>query len=212
MKQVKRCYEILSQLSAGELYSWNKLKEYSKSPGRDVKRLVNDGLLNKVGPGLYLVPKTGRFGAVPASAQQVVSGFLKTDEFLLFSPNLYNGLNLGLTQLKKQTFVYNKKRHGDLKLGNRSYEFKLKINGFPKSLTKEFLLVDLVNNLEEVGEEPTMVLDRVAKKVRASQFKNNQLFSLAKQYGHVYTKKFFAALELGEQYPKRQKPLKINRH
>ena len=119
----------------------------------------------------------------------------------MFSPNLYNGLGLGLTQLKKQTFVYNKKRHGALKLGNRTYEFKLKAKGYPQKLTKEFLLVDLVNNLEDVGEDPAKLLNNVDDSVQENKFNNPSLFALAKQYGHVYTKKFFAALERGKQYP-----------
>ncbi len=204
MKQVKRCYELLSQLSAGQLYSWDDLKGYSNSLGRDVKRLLEEGLLNKVGPGLYLSPKKSRFGAVPATEQQLVRGFLKTDDFLLVSPNYYNGLGLGLTQLKNEVFVYNKKRHGAVKLSNRTYQFKLKAKDYPKELTKEYLLVDLVNNLDEVGESPSMLLRNIANSVQANEFNNTQLFMLAKQYGHVYTKKFFAALELGKQYPVRK--------
>lgn len=201
MRQVKRCYELMSHFSAGNVYSWENLKEYSKSPGRDVKRLLNEGLLLKVGPGLYLSPKNSRFGRVPASEQQVVTHFLKTDDFLLFSTNLYNSLGLGLTQLKNETMVYNKKRHGDFELSNRMYHFKTKVKGYPKELTNEFLLVDLVNNLEMVGESPSELLKKVADSVQAKKFNKTELFSLAKQYGHIFTKKFFAALELGEKYP-----------
>jgi hypothetical protein len=195
MKKAKRCYELSSHLLAGELYSWADLTEYSKSPGRDVKRLLDEELLKKVGPGLYLSPKKGRFGTVPASAQQLINSFLKTDDFLLVSPNYYNGLGLGLTQLKNEVFVYNKKRHGDVKLSNRTYHFKVKVKGYPKELTNEYLLVDLVNNLDEVGESPSLLLKNVADSVQANEFNNTQLFILAKQYGHVYTKKFFSVLD-----------------
>ena len=201
MNRVPKRYNLLSKLTVGEVYSWGDLEPLTSTPGRDLKQLQEEGYLKKVGPGLYLLPKNSRFGAVPASAEQVVSAFLKTDDFLMLSPNFYNSLGLGLTQLKKQTFVYNKKRHGDLKLGNRTYEFKLKAKGYPKNLTKEYLLVDLVNNLDNVGEEPSKLLRNVADSVQENQFDNTKLFALAKQYGHVYTKKFFAALEHGKQYP-----------
>lgn len=204
MRQVNRCYEVLSQLTVGEVYSWEKMKEYSKSPGRDLKRLLDEGKLEKVGPALYSSFKMSRFGKVPPDESDLVKAFLKTDDFLMFTPNLYNRLGLGLTQLKRQTFVYNKKRHGQFKFYNRNFDFKLKPKGFPKKLDKEYLLVDLVNNLDDVGEEPSMLLSRVEKKVRANEFDNNKLFLLAKQYGHVYTKKFFAALEFGKQYPERR--------
>ena len=201
MKRLAKRHQLLSKLAVGEVYSWSDLESLSGSLGRDLKQLQEEGYLKRVGPGLYLLPKQSQFGAVPASAEQVVQAFLKTDDFLMLSPNLYNSLGLGLTQLKKQTFVYNKKRHGDLKLGNRTYEFKLKAKGYPKTLTKEYLLVDLVNNLEEVGEDPKKLLNNVADSVQENQFNNTRLFALAKQYGHVYTKKFFAALENGKQSP-----------
>ncbi len=201
MNRVPERYNLLSKLTVGEVYSWSDLEPLSGSLGRDLKQLLEEGYLKKVGPGLYLPPKKNRFGKVPASAEQLVSGFLKTDDFLLVSPNLYNGLGLGLTQLKNEVFVYNKKRHGVLKLSNRNLHFKLKAKGYPKKLTKEYLLVDLVNNLDAVGEAPSMLLKKVADNVQENKFNNAQLFTLAKQYGHVYTKKFFAALELGKQYP-----------
>jgi hypothetical protein len=201
MNRVPKRYNLLAKLTVGEVYSWSDLEPLSSSLGRDLKQLQEEGYLKRVGPGLYLLPKQSRFGEVPASAEQVVQAFLKTDDFLMLSPNLYNSLGLGLTQLKKQTFVYNKKRHGDLKLGNRTYEFKIKVKGYPKILTKEYLLVDLVNNLEDVGEDPTKLLNNVADSVQENQFNNPSLFALAKKYGHVYTKKFFAALECGKQYP-----------
>lgn len=84
---------------------------------------------------------------------------------------------MGLTQLRDNVFVYNKKRHGDVKLSNRTYRFKVKLKGYPKELTKEYLLVDLVNNLDEVGESPSMLLKKVADSVQANEFNNTQLTS-----------------------------------
>jgi hypothetical protein len=80
MKKVQKCYELLSSLSSGKLYSWRVLKEYSNSPGRDLKRLLDEGLLKKVGPGLYLYPNKGRFGILPATYSQLVGELLKTDD------------------------------------------------------------------------------------------------------------------------------------
>ncbi len=201
MNRVLKRYNLLSKLTAGEVYSWSDLESLSGSLGRDLKQLQKEGHLKKVGPGLYLLPKNSRFGKVPATTEKLVSSFLKTDDFLLALPNLYNGLGLGLTQLKNQVFVYNKKRHGVFKLSNRNLHFKLKAKGYPKKLTKEYLLVDLVNNLDDVGEDPALLLKKVVDNVQENKFNNAQLFTLAKQYGHVYTKKFFAALELGKQSP-----------
>lgn len=201
MDRVLERYNLLSKLTVGEVYSWGDLESLSGSLGRGLKQLQKEGYLKRVGPGLYLLPKQSRFGNVPPSAQQVVSGFLKSDDYLLVSPNYYNSLGLGLTQLRNEIFVYNKKRHGDVKLANRTYHFKVKLKGYPKELTKEYLLVDLVNNLDAVGESPSALLEDVVNSVQTNELNNTRLFELAKQYGHVYTKKFFAALERGKQYP-----------
>ena len=194
MKPVTRCYELLSKISAGKVYSWSELKKHSRSPGRDITRLLQAGLLKKVGPGLYLRPKKSRFGAVPATEEQLVRQFLKTKDFLLFSTNQYNVLGLGLTQLKNETVVYNTKRHDTVYLSDRAYHFKRPNNGFPKKLTKEFLLVDLINNIKFVGESSEDLKNRIVDKVCAGQFNQPLLQELAVKYGKISTKKFMNQL------------------
>jgi hypothetical protein len=76
-----------------------------------------------------------------------VAGFLKDHRFLLASPNAYNALGVGTTQLYDKTVVYNHKRHGQFSLGGRTFDFRQKPS-LPKKLTREFLLVDLANNLD----------------------------------------------------------------
>jgi len=192
MRIAKQSNELLSQLSEGRVYSWSELKEYSNSPGRHVKRLLDKGLLNKVGPGLYSPPKKSRFGVVPPKEDELVKNFLKSEDFLLFSTNLYNSLDLGLTQLKNETVVYNKKRYEPVELAGRKYDFKRPNNGYPNKLTVEFLVVDLMNNLKSVGEDSTKLKDNVNKAVRSSKFNKELLLDLANRYGKVGTKKFFS--------------------
>jgi hypothetical protein len=87
--------------------------------------------------------------------------------------------------------VYNHKRHGKFKLGNQEFDFRVK-HQFPKKLTTEFLLVDLVNNLDTLAEDKKQVLGNVANKV-TSMDKRALKRSVA-QYGNVKTKKIFAPL------------------
>jgi hypothetical protein len=117
-----------------------------------------------------------------------VARFLKDDRFLLASPNAYNSLGVGTTQLYDQTLVYNRKRHGDFVLGNRKFAFRVKPD-FPRALTKEFLLVDLVNNLDQLAEAKNEVLERV--KQRASSMDGRRLRRAVRDYGGARTKKFF---------------------
>lgn len=80
----------------------------------------------------------------------------------MFSSNTYNALGVGTTQLYNEQIVYNRKRHGKFKFGNRIFNFQVKTY-FPKELSKEFLLIDLVNNVNRLAEEQDVVLGRVVQ-------------------------------------------------
>ncbi len=60
---------------------------------------------------------------------------------------------------------------------------------FPKSLTKEFLLVDLVNNVDQLAEAKDEVLKRVMQ--RAASADRRRLRRAVREYGNERTKKFF---------------------
>jgi hypothetical protein len=158
--------EVLkSHLKRGHVYRRADLAQWSTSVDRHLKELLNEGTLKKVSAGLYYYPKVTDFGEVPAAEATLVRTFLKDDRFLLTTPSLFNSLGVGTTQLYNLWVVYNHKRHGDFKLGNRMFSFRVKPH-FPKKLTEEFLLVDLVNNLEHLAEEKSVVLSRVTEKMR----------------------------------------------
>ncbi|MCC6289313.1 MAG: hypothetical protein IT249_15650, partial [Chitinophagaceae bacterium] len=81
--------------------------------------------------------------------------------------------------------------HGEFKLGNKTFYFRIKPH-FPKKVTPEFLLVDLVNNLHSLAEDNNEVMKKVTEKI-ASMDKKKLKYSVA-EYGSVKTKKLFAPL------------------
>lgn len=81
------------------------------------------------------------------------------------SPNLYNALGVGTTQLYNQRTVYNHKRHGQFKLDNRIFDFQMK-HHFPQKLTPEFLWVDLPGNLDKLPEDQQQLRNKVLSKAR----------------------------------------------
>jgi len=131
---------------------------------RHLKQLVEEKTLQKLSQGLYYYPVKASFGSVPPEDEKLVRAFLKSSEFLLNSPNLYNLLGVGTTQLYNKKVVYNHKRHGLFMLGGKVFDFRLK-HKFPKDLSREFLFVDLLNNLNELAEEREDVLRKVKEKV-----------------------------------------------
>jgi hypothetical protein len=180
--------ELKRHLRPGRVYRREQLTQWSSAVDRHLRQLVDEGTLTKLAGGLYAYPKQTVFGKAPAEDDELVGTFLKDHRFLLASPNAYNSLGVGTTQLYDKTVVYNHKRHGEYSLGGRKFDFRVKPS-FPKRLTREFLLVDLVNNLDRLAESRKEVLERV--KERVASYDKPQLQRAARDYGNVRTKKFF---------------------
>ena len=139
--------EFKRHLRPGAVYRRADLARWSNAVDRHLKQLVEEGTLTKLAGGLYGYPKETVFGKAPAKDDKLVESFLKDHRFLLASPNAYNSLGVGTTQFYDKTVVYNHKRHGQFSLGGRTFDFRVKPS-FPKRLSPEFLLVDLVNNVD----------------------------------------------------------------
>jgi hypothetical protein len=180
--------ELKRHLRPGQVYRREDLLQWSNAVDRHLKQLTADGTLTKLAGGLYYCPEETAFGKAPAEDSKLVETFLRDHRFLLASPNAYNQLGVGTTQLYNQTVVYNHKRHGKFTLGGRAFDFRVKPT-FPETLTKEFLLVDLVNNLDQLGESRDEVLKRVKDQV--TSYDAPKLERVARDYGNVRTKKFF---------------------
>ena len=183
-----RLNDLKRHLKRGKVYRRADLTEWSKSVDRHLEELVKEGTLQKVAPGVYYYPKTSVFGNVPPDESDLVSAFLKDDRFLLVSPNLYNSLGVGTTQLYNKKVVYNHKRHGKFRLGNRDFEFQVK-HHFPSKVTEEFLLVDLANNLDHLAEDNNDVQNKLLAK--ASKMSSKTLRQAVTKYGSTKTKKLF---------------------
>jgi hypothetical protein len=190
MKTLKRD-NVLSHMKSGVVYRRVGLLPYSNNLDRDLNTLVNQNKLKRPAPGLYYKPKSSRFGLLPPSDEALVKAFLKKP-FLMYSWNDYNTLGLGLTQLYNQVVVYNSERHEEVTLGNRQFAFKRPNNGFPAQLTREFLLVDLLNNAKYLTEDVNGLESTI--KTKLGEFDHTLLLQLAEQHGKVYTRKLIAAL------------------
>lgn len=177
--------ELKAHLKRGMVYRRSDLNQWSNAVDRHVKELVKEGTLHKINSGLYYYPKKSVFGKVPPDEEKLVRTFLKDEYFLLTSPNDYNSLGVGTTQLYNTRVVYNHKRHGEFKLGGKTYSFKLKPR-FPKKTSPEFLLVDLVNNLNNTAEDTVVLMENVVQRLRSLNLR--KVKRCLKEYGNVRTK------------------------
>jgi len=190
--------KLLNKMKPGVVYRRKELESHSKSVDRDLAKLCSSGEVTKVAPGLYVKMEKSRFGSLPPRDKDLVRAFLGDNRFLLMSYNHYNTLGLGLTQLRGDTFVYNRKRHTKATLGSRNFVFK-NVSEFPNQLSREYLLVDLLNNLENVGESPETILRNLDQK--KGEFDRQKVGLMASRYGKVKTKNYLKVL-YGELLPR----------
>lgn len=183
--------KVKRYIKAGCVYRREDFRKWSNAVDRHLDLLQRDNTLKKLSGGLYYCPEHGIFGEVPPSEERLIRAFLKDNRFLLISFNYYNDLGLGTTQLYNEVVVYNHKRHGLFKLGTRTYRFVRKYS-FPKKLSEEFLLVDLVDNVRKLSEDQARVLELV--KLKALKLDRRRLLGCIEKYGSVRTKRFFKVL------------------
>jgi hypothetical protein len=165
IKTMSALGELKSRLRPGRVYRRKELAGWSKAVDRHLKQLLDEGRLEKVATGLYVAPRKTRFGSAPPKADSRVGAFLGDEKFLVVSPNAYNGLGVGTTQLYNTPVVYNRKRHGKFELDGRPYEFRQRAS-FPSQLSEEFLLVDLLHNLDRLAEDHAAVRKRALDRAR----------------------------------------------
>jgi hypothetical protein len=182
---------LRQHIKPGHVYRRSDLEYYSSAIDRHLVMLTKDESLVKLSQGLYYAPKSSKFGPVPPDDALLVESFLKDSDFLIIKPNMYNALGLGLTQLYNTTWVYNHKRKGEFKINGKTFEFKIK-SSFPNQLTKEFLLVDLLNNLNELAEDQYQTTTSLSKNL--SRFNNDELMRIAQQYGSSNSKKLLKSI------------------
>jgi len=174
------------RLSPGCVYRRSELAPFSSNVDRHLSALVAEGTLIKLQNGLYLRSRQSTFGDVPPEDKKLLQTFLKSHEFLVYSPNSFNSLGLGTTQLYNLPVVLNPKRHGKLRLGERDFLFQRR-RFVPKQMTKEVLLVELLNNSKRVSEEWGRLMETLSRKL--SEFDKDSLKKAARLYGTYSTQK-----------------------
>lgn len=184
-------FQTRFNLSAGKVFRRKDLADQHPSVDRELGRYVRSGVLRKAAQGLYYVPKTTPFGEAPPDDEALVAKFLDDKRFLVFNPSSYNTLGLGTTQLYNTTVVYNHKRHGKFMLAGFEFDFREKPH-FPSAdqVTREFLLVDMLNNLASLAEDTDAVLKVVQAKL--SSFDAGRLQQAITDYASARTRRIFS--------------------
>jgi hypothetical protein len=177
---MKNAEKLKATLRPGRVYRRQDLGGLTTAVDRDLKTLVKSGAARKLGYGLYYRPRKNPFGDTPPDERDLVRAFLKTNDFLLTSDNYFTQLGLGLTQLYNNHVVYNHKRSGEFILGGQRFRFRV-VPAYPKKLSKEYLLVDLLNNLRRLPDDASLVLANL--KHHRNEFDQTKIGENLARYG-----------------------------
>ena len=163
-----------------------------KNLDRDLRELVDAGELWKLWRGTYYRPEHSALGRVPPDYHKMLRAFLRSDDFLIVSPNMYNSLGVGTTQLYNIWLIYNHKRSGRIKVLGQSYHF-FTSRRFPRKPNLPFHYVDLINNLWMLEEDHDAVRRHTAN--HAFDLGVNKMRRTARAYGKPATIKFFEQIQ-----------------
>jgi len=177
---MKNAEKLKEAMRPGRVYRRRDLGGLTTAVDRDLKTLVESGEVRKLGYGLYYRPRKNPFGDTPPDERELVRAFLKTDDFLLTSDNYFTQLGLGLTQLYNNHVVYNHKRSGEFVLGGQRFRFRV-VPAYPGKLSREFLLVDLLNNLMRLPDNASLVLSNL--KHHRNEFDQTKVSENLTRYG-----------------------------
>jgi hypothetical protein len=175
-------------LQPGQVLRTKALAAWSANPVRLAQRLVREGRLEKLGQGLFAVPKVSRFGNVPPDLQVVLAAFLEEGPFVVTGPPAWNSLGLGSTALWVHTLVYNTKRTGEFKLGNQPV--RLRRVRFPEHPMPEWFVVDLVESLGAAGLTLEDVRPRLVEALRGGRLDPIRLRAMAAEFSTAPHRQF----------------------
>lgn len=182
---MKNAENVKAAMRLGRVYRRQDLEGLTTAVDRDLKTLVESGEVKKFGYGLYYRPKKNVLGDTPPDNRELVRAFLKTDDFLLTSYNHFTSLGLGLTQVYNAAVVYNHKRAGEFRLGGKRFQFRL-VPAYPRKLSREYLLVDLLNHLGKLPDDVAAV--RKNLKYHINEFDHSKVSECLLRYGNPAAK------------------------
>jgi hypothetical protein len=178
--------QVKKHLVPGKTYRRSDFAELTSNVDRHIHSLLVDGHLKRLSMGIYLAPKMTAFGEALPDEHSLLKTFLKDDHFVVYSTSQFNSLRFGTTQLYNERVVFNRKRTGQRQVGGRNYTFRLWREA-PKSISIEFLVVELLNRLDDLVEDHVSILKSVKSKL--SEMDSAKLNRAAKRFGTLSSQK-----------------------
>ena len=177
-------------LVPGRVYRTHDLARWGANPTRLAKRLLLEGRLRQLGQGLFFAPKRSRFGPTPPVEEEILRGLLKTRDFVITGPPLWNALGLGTTAMFVAALVYNHRRTGEFTLGN--LRFQLRRVRYPERPTPEWFAIDLLENHEAAGAGLGQLEVALRRALSEGRFDGERLRMMANEYATLAIRQLIA--------------------
>ena len=174
---------VMAELSLkpGKVYRTEDLVRYDKNPTRLAARLVRAGSLRRLRKGVYYAPRPTVFGEAPPTEADFLKSFFRGRPYLRTGPSVWNALGMGTTAVEAIPLVYNTTRSGIVQVGGRRFE--LRRVRFPREVHPEYLVVDLLENVNRAGVSVETVRRSLKAAVKAGRFNAEWLQAMASKYG-----------------------------
>ncbi|MCK6530620.1 hypothetical protein L6R50_24690 [Myxococcota bacterium] len=171
------------------------LRRWGENPTRLAQRLERQGLIRRLGHGFVYVPKKTRFGDAPPTDDALLHALLDGTPYVVTGPVRWNALGLGSTALHVHPLVYNTRRSGEVHLGGRT--FVLRRVAFPKDVTAEWFVVDLLEHSASVGLDRDDLARNLSGALGLGRFDPERLLQMADRFGSRATAKLIHRMVRG---------------
>jgi len=121
---------------------------------------------------------------------KAIRDFIGGEEYLISgTQSWYNAdINLGQTCIHVVKWVYNENIEGIYNLKDIPGKFKFIKEKYPKQVTKEYWLIDMLNNINSLDISNTEAIIYLANYLRSEYFNIDELNNLCKIYAKQHTK------------------------
>ena len=130
---------------------------------------------------MFYAPLNSRFGQAPPSDEELLRGFLGSDNFVITGPPKWNALGLGTTAMFAATLAYNHRRTGEFVFDGR--RFLLRRVYFPEQPTPEWYIIDLLQHHDMAGVSLVELEDRLTATLKNQRWNRERLRAMAEEYG-----------------------------
>lgn len=167
-------------LTPGTVFRTAALRRWGHNPTRLAQRLEREGRVQRLGHGFLYVPRETKFGLAAPSEEALLDALLDGAPHLVTGPVRWNALGLGSTALHVHPLVYNTKRTGTFTVGGRTFE--LRRVAFPREVTAEWFVVDLLRHADSVGLDRADLARHLVAALTRARFDGERLLDMADQF------------------------------